>query len=407
MLDGVPARPGTADRQAEIARLRVVLARLAADRLARPPSPHPSVPPRPLALSRVETPHGAALCHAEEVPLPPTVGRLTAPAPGTVFLDAETTGLAGGTGTYVFLVGLATWQGSRLHVTQYFLGDLGAEAAFLAAVRDAVAGARRLVTYNGRTFDLPLLETRYLLARAAWWGEAMPHHDLYPLARTLWRARAADCRLTTLEAAVLALDRGDDLPGAEMPRLYFRYLRTGDLRPLPRILAHNRGDLVALAALAARADALLAGPAPGHDPVEWLGAARWFERRAPERSATFYEAALGAGLPAWLRLRAAWRLGRLWRRAGRAGDALRLWADAVASPEDAPLRLLVDLAKIQEHHARDFGAALQSARLALAHTERAAAGEPGVALLETLRHRVRRLERRAARRADASVLPTS
>ena len=106
----------------------------------------------------------------------------------------------------------------------------------------------------------------------------------------------ADCRLTTLESALLGLDRGADVPGALMPQLYFRYLRARDPRPLPQMFEHNRWDLVALAALAARAEALLAGPDPRHDPREWLGAGRWLERRDPERSAAFY-----AADPSWIR----------------------------------------------------------------------------------------------------------
>ena len=106
----------------------------------------------------------------------------------------------------MFLVGLATWTAPcTITVTQYFLGDLGAEAAFLHAVREAVTEAQELVTFNGRSFDLPLLETRYLLSRAGWWGEDLPHQDLYPVARALWRGRAADCRLSTLEGALLGL----------------------------------------------------------------------------------------------------------------------------------------------------------------------------------------------------------
>jgi uncharacterized protein YprB with RNaseH-like and TPR domain len=379
---------------AELARLRALLERLAPRAPASParPAARPALP-----LTPVDTPHGTAWRRREEVePLPAMVGVMKATTvPGTVFLDTETTGLAGGTGTYVFLVGLATWTGQRLEVTQYFLDDLGAEAAFLAAVRDAVAEARRLVTFNGRTFDLPLLETRYLLARAPWWGDALPHRDLYPVARALWRARVADCRLTTLEAAVLGLDRGDDLPGSEMPGLYFRYLRTQDRRALPRLFEHNRRDLVALAALAARADDLLDGPAPRHDPLECLGAARWLERREPARSARFYQVALGASLPAPVRLRAAWRLGWIWRRAGQTAEALRLWTDVLTEPHAAPLGLLVDRAKLEEHHARDPATALRLARLALARAEQ---GEGGPLLLvDGLRHRIRRLERRVGR----------
>jgi uncharacterized protein YprB with RNaseH-like and TPR domain len=390
-----PSPPSS--RDAELARLRAMLRRLE----TRPPT-------RPrlalhLPLEPVETPHGVALRRVEDVPLSEPLARALAadgvPGDGdTVFLDTETTGLAGGTGTYVFLVGLASWTGGRLRVTQYFLGDLAAEAAFLAAVREAMGGVRRVVTFNGRTFDLPLLETRYLLTRAPWWGETVAHVDLYPLARALWGARAGDCRLTTLEAALLDLDRGDDLPGAMMPQLYFRYLRDQDTRPLPRIFAHNRWDLLALALLAARADALLAGPDPRQDPREWMGAARWLERRDPGRSARFYEAALGAdGLPRGVRTRAAWRLGCFWRRAGRIEDTVLLWREATRADEAAPLGLLVDLAKLCEHHARDHETALRLTESALARAVREVAEEVRPLVLEALSHRARRLERRLAR----------
>jgi hypothetical protein len=222
------------------------------------------------------------------------------------------------------------------------------------------------------------------------------------VARALWRAHVPDCRLTTLESALLGLDRGDDLPGALMPQLYFRYLRERDPRPLPRILEHNRWDLVALAALAARAAALLAGPDPRHDPREWLGAARWLEPRDPQRSAAFYEAALATGLPAAAHARTAWRLGWLWRRAGRPAEALALWAGAVAGA-GAPLGLLVDLAKLYEHHARDATAALAVARAALtrAESEGLAAWRPAV--VEALQHRARRLGAKVTRAPGVRV----
>jgi hypothetical protein len=388
-------RPGTgslADRDVEVARLRALIRRLEAE----PPSGRrlPAVPA--LTLERVDTPHGSALRRVERVSVPEALDETHAPVPGSVYLDTETTGLAGGTGTYVFLVGLAAWTGRDLTVTQYFLGDLDGEPAFLHAVAQAVAEAGQLVTFNGRTFDLPLLETRYLLARAGWWGLDLAHQDLYPVARALWQGYAPDCRLATLEGALLGLDRGDDLPGGLVPQVYFRYLRTRDPGALPRVFAHNRWDLVALAGLHARAAALLGGPDPRHEPAEWVGAGRWLERREPDRSASFYEAALRAGLPASVAPRVAWRLGWLWRRAGRVADARALWAEAVARAERPPLRLLVDLAKLQEHHARDFGAALDTTRAALAATE-AWALDGGQELVEALERRARRLTRRLAR----------
>jgi len=381
-MAGPPADP-------TLARLRLLLRRIEA-RAAPPRRPAPPA----LALETLATPHGPALRHVTAVAWPGSPAEAAALVPGTVFLDTETTGLAGGTGTYVFLVGLATWTGRRLEVAQYFLGDLGAEAAFLHAVREAVVPARELVTYNGRTFDLPLLETRYLLARAGWWGEALAHRDLYPLARALWRGHGPDCRLTTLEAVLLGLDRGEDLPGALVPSLYFRYLRTGDGRSLPGIFAHNRWDLVALAALQSRATALLAGPDARHEPREWVGAGRWLERQDPERSVRFYEAALAAGLPLALEARVAARLARLRRRAGRADLALALLGGLAARAARPPVEVLVELAKLCEHHARDFPAALRATRAALAGVEAEGwgAGEPG--LVEALEHRARRLSRR-------------
>ena len=382
-------------RDAELVRLRALLRRLRAE----PPAPRVPVPTPALPLDPVETPHGLALRRVEEVALPPALAREMPAAPGTVFLDTETTGLAGGTGTYVFLVGLGTWTGARLRVTQYFLGDLGAEPAFLHAVREALAEARQLVTFNGRTFDLPLLETRYLLARAPWWGADLPHLDLYPMARALWRAQVTDCRLITLEGTLLGLDRGDDLSGAMMPQLYFRYLRAHDTRPLPRIFEHNRWDLLALAALAARAQALLAGPDPRHHPLEWVGAARWWERHDPQRSMTFYEAALRSDLPPSARARVAWRLGSLWRRAGRHADTLALWTRLVEGDSRVPLGLLVDLAKLYEHHARDLAAALVLTRAALGRAEADGLGAWRPTVLGALEHRARRLEGRLVRGA--------
>ena len=399
--DQRPRTGGVVDRDLELERLRVRLQRLATRHAVErtPPSD-------PLTLEAVPTPHGPALRRVETVRVPSGIADADLPDPGTVFLDTETTGLAGGTGTYVFLVGLATWTTRRtLAVTQYFLGDLGAEAAFLHAVREAVAEARELITFNGRTFDLPLLETRYLLARATWWGAELPHQDLYPVARALWRGRAADCRLSTLEGALLGLDRGDDLPGALVPQVYFRYLRTRDPGPLPRIFRHNRWDLVALAGLHARAAALLDGPDPRHDPLEWMGAGRWLERREPDRSARFYEAALRAGLPVTHEPGVAWRLGWLWRRAGRIAEARVLWAETVARAERPPLRLLIDLAKLHEHHARDYGAALDLTRAALAAAE--AWDLAGGDLVDALERRAHRLTRRLARAAPPAAARVS
>jgi hypothetical protein len=386
--DPRPAPAGTLDRELELARLRARLQRLAARHAAeRPP------PADPLPLESVPTPHGSALRRVEMVRVPSAIAAAAPPSPGTVFLDTETTGLSGGTGTYVFLVGLATWTAPRtITVTQYFLGDLGAEAAFLHAVREAVAEARALVTFNGRTFDLPLLETRYLLSRAGWWGEDLPHPSL-PVARALWRAAPP---LPSRPRGALPGSIGDDLPGALVPQVYFRYLR----RAIP---ARSRGSSGTTAgtrgATRASTRGRRAARRPGSAPRsrQWMGAGRWLERRAPDRSARLRL----AGLPDGLEPGVAWRLGWLWRRAADS-DARTSGRRRWRAPRP-PLRLLIDLAKLHEHHGRDYGAALDLTRAALGIAEAWDLAERG--LVEALERRAHRLTQRLARAMAPAAAP--
>src|SRR5438067_5043793 len=165
-----------------------------------------------------------------------------------LFLDTETTGLAGGTGTYAFLVGAGWIEGDAFVVTQHFMRDLDEEPALLAALAPLLERAGGVVTFNGSGFDLPLLETRFVLARRRW-PALLPHLDLLRPARRVFTVRCADCRLTTLEREVLGLEREDDVPGALIPALYFDFLRSRRAAPLARVFDHNRHDVLSLVAL--------------------------------------------------------------------------------------------------------------------------------------------------------------
>jgi uncharacterized protein YprB with RNaseH-like and TPR domain len=192
-----------------------------------------------------------------------------------LFLDLETTGLAGGTGTYAFLVGLGRITPEGFHLRQHFLGDLAAERELLAALAPELEAAPLLVTYNGKLFDAPLLETRYRLARMRWPLEERPHLDLLYPARRLWKLRCGSARLLDLEQMILGHARAEDVPGSLIPHLYFDYLRGGDARPLEVVFRHNAEDLLTLAALAARLLTLAASPETTHDDsLELLGLAR-------------------------------------------------------------------------------------------------------------------------------------
>lgn len=309
-------------------------------------------------------------------------------ADGLLFLDTETTGLAGGTGTYAFLVGAGWLEGDVFVVAQHFMRDLDEEPALLAALAPLLERAGALVTFNGGGFDLPLLETRFVLARRRWPG-MLPHLDLLRPSRRVWTGCFDDCRLGTLERDVLGLAREDDVPGGLIPTLYFDWLRRKRARPLARVLAHNRDDVLSLAALVGWFGAAL-GEAPTLRATEWAGLGRLWEPVDLERALECFRTALDMGLDGeagqWVRLRLAW-----WeKRAARWERACALWETARTQDVFDP-RPWEELAKFHEHRARDFAAAHAVVTDALDLARAAGAAQR---VLEALGHRLGRIERR-------------
>ncbi len=201
------------------------------------------------------------------------------------FLDTETTGLAGGTGTVAFLVGVGRLTDRGFRVRQYFMRDFGEEASMLQAVAEDLAGAELLVTYNGKSYDEPLLASRYVLARIRPPFSRLAHLDLLHGARRLWKLRFDSCRLQELEAQILGYTREGDVPGGLIPRVYFDYLRTRRPGHLHAVLHHNVLDILTLAALTAilplryqnRDSAVYAG--------ELVGLGRWLQARGDRSEA--------------------------------------------------------------------------------------------------------------------------
>jgi hypothetical protein len=179
------------------------------------------------------------------------VGRFDVTPESLLFLDTETTGLAGGTGTVAFVVGLAWIDGAALRLVQWLMASFAAERALIGRVRERLARAGALVTFNGKSFDLPLLKARARLAGCDLGVQEVPHLDMLHATRRLLRAGWPDCRLRTAEMEALRLERVDDLPGAEVPGAWRRWLERGDGSLLERVLDHNRADLLSLAALLA------------------------------------------------------------------------------------------------------------------------------------------------------------
>jgi uncharacterized protein len=243
---------------------------------ARPrrPAVERIVPP---GFEAVDTAYGAAWRYADVL----APGRLPGPEPAVAhaYLDTETTGLSGGAGTQVFVVAMCRPVPAGLELVQVFLADPAGEAAFLALVQDELARAGGLATYNGSRFDLPLLRTRWVMARMP--GElAHPAHvDLLTLTRSLLRARLERCTLRVVEERMLGFEREGDLPSALVPEAYLAYLRHGWSPMLPLALEHNRQDVISLYHLHARLLLRLSGRDPWMEgSSDWLALGRHLYR---------------------------------------------------------------------------------------------------------------------------------
>jgi uncharacterized protein YprB with RNaseH-like and TPR domain len=380
---------------------------------ARPPRPAPEPVESVVGGELLDTGHGSLVMVQRDYPLAhrhggePLGDALSAPLPllaqvarvdgaigasdGLLFLDTETTGLAGGTGTYAFLVGVARVRGPRVVVTQYFMRDFDDEPALLAALEPLLAESSAVVTFNGGGFDLPLLETRFVLARRRW-PMTLPHLDLLRPARRVWTGWLADCRLATLESSVLGLAREDDVPGAFIPLIYFDYLRSRRAAPLRRVFEHNRADVLSLVSLVGWFGRAL-GEGAEVRPEEMAGLGRLWEPVDLERGLACYRAALAAGVrepvARWVRLRLAW-----WeKRAARWEAACRLWEAARAHDVFDP-RPWEELAKFHEHRARDLAAARTIVQDALGLARAAGAA---TRVLEAFAYRLARIDRRLER----------
>jgi tetratricopeptide (TPR) repeat protein len=320
-----------------------------------------------------------------------------------LFLDLETTGLSGGTGTYAFLIGIGWLEPAGFRVRQFFLRELAEERALLEAVSPLLRQAALLVTYNGKVFDAPVLETRFRLARLPFELEGKPHFDLLYPARRLWRQRWDSLRLLELERNLLRYERPEDIPGELIPGLYFDFLRRGDDGRLGAVFRHNVEDVVTLAALAGRALQLAAEPeSASEDPTELFALGRLFERnRQLERARGLYELALASRLPPAGEQAARYRLSLLCKRQRDYAHAVALWQELAAANgnlrERDRLSVYEQLAICYEHRLDDREAATEATRRALREVE----------LLLLSAQEERRAYRKAQRRTGSTASPAS
>ena len=352
--------------------------------------------------------------------LDPSLSLREGPGPRTVFIDLETTGISGGAGTVAFLVGCGYFDLGAFQVRQFLLTSFASERALLTAVTDFFGGTDLIVTYNGKTFDVPVMETRWSFHRLPMpdFSQEVPHFDMLHPARRLWSARfgpddgngSSGCRLTTLERDVLGFRRIGDVQGFEIPGRFFQFLRTGDPRPLEPVLEHNRLDLVSLAAVTGHAVRLArAGDGACRDESEALALGRVLERaRVFDRAEACYRrAAISPCID--VRGEALYRLGLRCRRERRFIEAAAAWREIVAVTEPSSCRRHVGMKQLrqfalealaihEEHRERDLDTARELALFALTEEEARPARAEG------LRHRLARLDRKLEKRRNGPLL---
>lgn len=331
-----------------------------------------------------------------------------------IFLDTETTGLMGA-GTFAFMVGVAFIEQAGdqtvFIVRQYFLRDQADEPAMLLFLAELLSERPGLITFNGRSFDLPLLDNRYVIQRLdRRIGDLVsrPHVDLLHPARRLWRRRIGSCSLNSLERKILNLKRSqEDVPGWMIPGLYMDYLRSGDATELLRVFYHNRLDMLSMVVLTVRIIHQIEQLQKIDEPLDLLSLARWQNALGltGEAESTLLHA-VSQEMPLEHFHMALYEIGMILKRSGRRREAALRWQQIAVTHVDGmtqnqlALEAHVELAKYFEWHQRDLSEAHRWTELAIALV-RGWGNRRSSLLVADLRHRLARLERKLSRTDDA------
>ena len=281
------------------------------------------------------------------------------------FLDTETTGLAGGSGTYAFLIGVGSVDRAGFRVRQFFMRDYDEERSQLMALTEYLDQFDVLITYNGRTYDQPLLETRYRMARLKPPFGRLEHLDLLHGARRLWKLRLLDCRLVHLEEKILGIEREGDLPGELIPHFYFDFVRTKRALSLVPIFHHNVMDIVTLACLTAVVPRGFRDPGAieARHGADLLGLSRWLlEAGRVDESLALMRRAVELGLPDALLFRTLFDIGRNEKKRDNLAGALELFTELAQSRNPFRGRAFEELAKFYEHVEKNPALALEMTR---------------------------------------------
>ena len=312
-----------------------------------------------------------------------------------LYVDTETTGM-GGSGVLVFMAGVAYFEASTLHLDQYFLPSPDYEGGLLGELAERMERASALVSYNGKSFDVPVLETRYILSRMKPRWKELPHLDLLHPNRRLFKGMFESHRLARMEQELLKFEREDDAPSHEAPERYFKFQRTGDPTHLLPVLRHNAWDVLSLVALAAHLSHTCGVEGA---PLQAARAADYAGDHEP--AARLFATALESpGLGRTQRVDTLERLARCLGKLGRWEEAEETWAMLAAEPRARRLLPYIERAKIAEHRLKTPARALavcEEARGLVSRGLIRPGPEPGVLSVSALEGRISRLEQKLGR----------
>ena len=289
-----------------------------------------------------------------------------------VFLDTETTGLSGGTGTYAFLVGIGYWDGSAFAVEQFLMRDFHEEPAMLGALEERLKPVRVLITFNGKSFDIPLLKSRFTMARRVWPLAPVLHLDLLFPARRIWKLRLGDCRLGNLEKEILGDKRPDDVAGNLIPQIYFDSIRSGNPAGIRKILEHNSRDIITLARLTLKVSEILHGKQKTNlFPEELFSVGNYFNQLGELESAlSWNQAALSFPLQMDLRLAAMKNLAASYKSRRLYSQAVELWNTMIEESAAFHEEAYEGLSVHYEHREQNLAKALELTHQAIRHVRR-------------------------------------
>lgn len=319
-----------------------------------------------------------------------------------VFLDTETTGLAGGTGTVAFLVGIGYFQRENFVVDQFFMRDFHEEPSLLHGIKDLLRSRRGLVSFNGKVFDWPLLKDRFTMHRIQF-DETEWHFDLLFASRRIWRERLASCSLNSIEENILEVKRKDDIPGELIPSVYFNYIRNQEAEPIKKVFEHNLKDILSLVTLMGCLGSVIHNPLQhsmcSSEDLYCLG--RLFKSMGQlDRSCDCYLESAKRAQSQFIKQKALKELSFVLKKKGDYVKAVEIWKWMV-SKNSLKIFPYVEWAKHLEHREKDYETAIKVVKRAIeiALKTRNALGEKGSSskTLYELKHRLKRLQQKQSR----------